>query len=106
MTLTVSNHPHPERPTAKTPAASTPQSQADAAQAAAPSASDVGVSVVITATARSMAKGSVSSTADVDAKKVATMKAAIQDGSFQVNPEAIADKMLSNAHEMLRTTLR
>jgi negative regulator of flagellin synthesis FlgM len=34
------------------------------------------------------------------------MKAAIADGSFTVNPEAIADKLLSNAQEMLRTTLK
>ena len=29
------------------------------------------------------------------------MKAAIADGSFKVNAEAIADKMLANAAEML-----
>jgi negative regulator of flagellin synthesis FlgM len=32
------------------------------------------------------------------------MKAAIADGSFKVNAEAIADKMLSNAAEMLNTS--
>ena len=36
-----------------------------------------------------------------NAEKVETMKAAIANGSFQVNAEAIADKMLSNAAEML-----
>ena len=36
-----------------------------------------------------------------NAEKVESMKAAIANGSFQVNAEAIADKMLSNAAEML-----
>jgi negative regulator of flagellin synthesis FlgM len=42
------------------------------------------------------------SSSDVfNAEKVEAMKQAIASGSFQVNPEAIADKMLSNAAEML-----
>ena len=36
-----------------------------------------------------------------NAEKVEAMKQAIADGSFKVNAEAIADKMLSNAAEML-----
>ena len=36
-----------------------------------------------------------------NAEKVEAMKAAIADGSFKVNAEAIADKMLANAAEML-----
>ena len=36
-----------------------------------------------------------------NADKVEAMKAAIADGSFKVNAEAIADKLLSNAAEML-----
>jgi negative regulator of flagellin synthesis FlgM len=36
-----------------------------------------------------------------NAEKVETMKQAIANGTFQVNAEAIADKMLSNAAEML-----
>ena len=36
-----------------------------------------------------------------NAEKVETMKQAIANGSFQVNAEAIADKMLANAAEML-----
>jgi len=36
-----------------------------------------------------------------NAEKVEAMKAAIADGSFKVNAEVIADKMLSNAAEML-----
>jgi negative regulator of flagellin synthesis FlgM len=60
--------------------------------------------VVITSTARTMGKDAVNQAAEIDSKKVEAMKTAIQDGSFTVNPEAIADKLLSNAQEMFRTT--
>ncbi|MBD3892595.1 flagellar biosynthesis anti-sigma factor FlgM [Hydrogenophaga sp.] len=36
-----------------------------------------------------------------NAGKVQAMQVAIANGSFQVNPQAIADKMLANAAEML-----
>lgn len=36
-----------------------------------------------------------------NAEKVEAMKQAIASGTFKVNPEAIADKLLSNAAEML-----
>lgn len=42
----------------------------------------------------------------VDMGKVETMRAAIQNGTFKANPEAIADKLLSNAKEMLTASRR
>ena len=39
--------------------------------------------------------------ADVDTAKVDAMRAAIANGSFQVNAQVIADKLLGNAQEML-----
>ena len=39
--------------------------------------------------------------ASFDAEKVNQIAQAIRDGKFQVNAEAIADKMISNAREML-----
>ncbi len=41
-----------------------------------------------------------------DAGKVDAMKDAIASGSFQVNAEAIADKLLANASEMLSASRR
>lgn len=36
-----------------------------------------------------------------DAQKVAQVKQSIEDGTYKVNAEAIADKLLSNARELL-----
>ena len=43
-----------------------------------------------------------SSTGDIDTAKVDNVRAAIANGTYAVNPEAIADKLLSNAKEMLK----
>lgn len=42
----------------------------------------------------------------IDAGKVEAMKSAIANGSFTVNAEAIADKLISNAREMLTASRR
>jgi negative regulator of flagellin synthesis FlgM len=54
--------------------------------------------------ARGLEKAARSDGADIDTQKVASVKSAIQDGTYVVNPEAIADKLLSNAQEMLKRT--
>ena len=36
-----------------------------------------------------------------DAQKVQRLAQAIKDGKFEVNPEAIADKLIANAQELL-----
>jgi negative regulator of flagellin synthesis FlgM len=36
-----------------------------------------------------------------DAKKVESVKQSIDDGSYKVDPEVIADKLISNAKELL-----
>lgn len=41
------------------------------------------------------------STDDFDAVRVKAMRAAIENGTFKVNAEAIADKLLAGAQEML-----
>ncbi|MBL8349465.1 MAG: flagellar biosynthesis anti-sigma factor FlgM [Burkholderiaceae bacterium] len=39
-----------------------------------------------------------------DAEKVKRISDAIRDGQFKVNPEAIADKLIANAQELLGRT--
>lgn len=90
-------------------AAATPPAGAEAAAAVATPAAvakpqaSAGVTVTLSPTSQAMSGGGSSS--DVfNADKVEAMKQAIASGTFQVNAEAIADKMLSNAAEMLSAT--
>lgn len=74
---------------------------------AAPGPRSAGVAVTVSTFARGLEKaGRGESASDIDTQKVATVRAAIQDGTYVVNPEAIADKLLSNAQEMLNRTTR
>lgn len=84
----------PQR-TAEKPAASAELAAAAGASAAKPQ----GVTVTLSASTVS-AMGSGGSEV-FNTEKVEAMKAAIANGTFQVNAEAIADKMLANAAEML-----
>ncbi len=61
-----------------------------------------GVTVSLSASTTQALSAAGSGGNDVfNAEKVEAMKLAIANGTFQVNAEAIADKMLSNAAEML-----
>ena len=78
---------------------------AGAAGAAAKPQAAAGVTVTLSPTATQAMSGAGSGGNDVfNADKVEAMKSAIADGSFKVNAEAIADKMLSNAAEMLSSS--
>ena len=63
-----------------------------------------GVAVTVSTMARGLEKAARSDVADIDTQKVASVRSAIQGGTYVVNPEAIADKLLSNAQEMLKRT--
>jgi len=41
-----------------------------------------------------------------DTEKVKRIAQAIRDGKFEINPEAIADKLIANAQELLGKTTR
>ena len=71
------------------------------AQAAAQSAStaDPSATVALSSTAATLLSGGASS--EFDAEKVASMSEAIASGSFKINAEAIADKLIANAQELL-----
>ena len=66
------------------------------------SAPTAGVAVSVSSLARSMDVDGADQAADVDMTKVNAVKQAISEGSYKVNPGVIADKLLSNAQEMLQ----
>ena len=63
-----------------------------------------GVAVTVSTLARSLESASRGQSADIDLKKVEAVKFAIQQGTYKVDVDAIADKLLSNAQEMLGRT--
>ena len=79
---------------------------ASAATNAAQSPRSASVSVTVSTQVRGLEAAKRSDVADIDAKKVAAVKASIEDGTYTVNAEAIADKLLSNAQDMLSRTSR
>ena len=90
---------------AEKPAAGAELAAGSAAQAARPAQPGVTVSLSASTSQALSAAGSGGSEV-FNTEKVAAMKAAIANGTFQVNAEAIADKMLSNAAEMLSGSAR
>lgn len=87
-----------ERPAAGAEAAA-------AASAATKPQAAAGVTVTLSSSTTQALSGAGSSGNEVfNAEKVESMKQAIASGTFQVNAEAIADKMLSNAAEMLNSS--
>ena len=70
------------------------QASAETAGAADPSAT-----VALSSTAATLLSGGASG--EFDAEKVARMSEAIASGSFKINAEAIADKLIANAQELL-----
>jgi negative regulator of flagellin synthesis FlgM len=68
------------------------------------STQSAGVAVTVSTLARSLGAAKSSDTADVDMEKVNAVRSAIEKGTYVVNPEVIADKLLANAQEMLKRT--
>lgn len=65
------------------------------------STQSAGVAVSVSSLARSLEASNRGETPDVDSAKVDAIRSAMAQGTYVVNPEAIADKLLSNAQEML-----
>jgi len=85
-------------------AAGTPAAPAEAAKPAAAHANaasnvDASATVALSSTASTLL--SAGSASEFDADKVARIAAQVADGSFKVNHEAIADKLIANAQELL-----
>ncbi|MBL0917094.1 MAG: flagellar biosynthesis anti-sigma factor FlgM [Hydrogenophaga sp.] len=75
--------------------AAQPSAPVEGAAKQAPGTPQPGVTVTLSSTANA-GGGDV-----FNSEKVEAMKQAIASGTFKVNPEAIADKLLANAAEML-----
>ena len=67
---------------------------------AAPSGAEASAQVELSNAAASL-MSTAGASAEFDAEKVSRIAQAIADGSFKVNPEAIADKLIANAQELL-----
>jgi len=92
-------------------AAALAQANAQAGAAASKAANQSGATatgasstVSLSSTATGLMAGSTS--ADFDAEKVARIQQQIADGSFKPNAEAIADKLIANAQEVLDSVNR
>jgi negative regulator of flagellin synthesis FlgM len=97
---------HPAEKPSPTPAASiapaAANGQAPAAAAAAsaiPATADESAKIELSNTASTLL--SSASSPEFDAAKVDRISKAIDNGTFKINPEAIADKLIANAHEAL-----
>lgn len=91
-----------------TAASTGPSKPVDRAAVPAPNAASAApqgsssVEVKLSPVTQTMTNNVARSGTDVfNAEKVEAMRMAIQNGSFSVNAEAIADKLLANAREML-----
>jgi len=94
-----------EKPLAVTPATSqgagvdSAKAGSSTATLAAPTAGapDPSAKVELSSTAAALLFGAT----PFDAEKVARISQAIAEGSFKINPEVIADKLIGNARELL-----
>lgn len=99
-----------DKPAPLPAAASGPNATGSAAEAAKaqqaataiPAAADASAKIELSSTAANLLSGS--GTAEFDAEKVARVTKAIDDGSFKIDPEVIADKLIANAQELLSKT--
>jgi negative regulator of flagellin synthesis FlgM len=94
---------------AGTAAPASRSAEAKAPAAATPPSTTASTAVTVSSLARSLEPGAALAAAgvgaaqpDFNARKVAEVRAAIAQGTYKVNAGAIADKLLSNAQQLLR----
>jgi len=102
--MKIGQSPEPS-PGVNAPATKRPGQEMEAAtqaKTAARTPPAAGASVSVSALARTLEATRRGDLGDIDQTKVDEVKAAIADGTYKVDPEAIADKLLANAQEMLQ----
>ncbi|PPE71739.1 flagellar biosynthesis anti-sigma factor FlgM [Caldimonas thermodepolymerans] len=82
---------------AATPRPGVGESSGSAKPAAAAEPGNESATVKLSSTATSL----LAATPEFDAEKVAAIRQAIADGTYRIDPEAIADKLIANARELL-----
>ena len=98
---------HPVTPPLISTTAPDRASQADAGKPViSVTGTDASAQVALSSTASSLRAGASGPSGDFDAEKVARIAAAIEKGTFKVNHEAIADKLIFNAQELLTKATR
>jgi len=95
---------HEQAPPA--PAATGRTAPDEAAKTAPAGVADSSAKVEISGTAASLLAGARGAPAEFDAAKVTSVSQAITEGTFTVNAEAIADKLIANAQEVLGNVKR
>jgi negative regulator of flagellin synthesis FlgM len=97
---------HPEKTPLNGVANGTPSSAANptttpatGSASAIPSTADASAKIELSATASTLLSSGVSD--EFDAEKVSRISKAIEGGTFKINHEKIADKLISNAQELL-----
>jgi negative regulator of flagellin synthesis FlgM len=98
----------PTSPSSAGPAAAAPKAgtgaTTTASQTASQTANSAGVAVTVSTQTRALEQANRGESADMDMGKVNAVRASIEQGTYVVNPEVIADKLLANAQEMLNRT--
>jgi len=92
-----------DKPPSTAPVANDRKAAGTAASATAGDANAPSAHVALSPAAR---LASASTDGSFDAEKVERVAQAIRDGKFEVNAEAIADKLITNAQELLGKTTR
>jgi negative regulator of flagellin synthesis FlgM len=93
--------PAEKPPVAPASAGRTSSGDAAAKTGSADAAAESSAQVELSSTAATLMSGIDASNAEFDADKVARISQSIADGSFKVDHAAIADKLISNAQELL-----
>lgn len=84
--------------------AAPPKAEQGAAATASQTASSAGVAVTVSTRARALEQAQRNDAAEVNMEKVEAVRLAIEQGTYVVDAEAIADQLLANAKEMLNRT--